>query len=166
MINNLTSHKKVAVSCLQLILADEPWVDLGYPKRPRYGKIIQRFRAPWKVNLEKKILQEMLSAFTAMYLIAGEENFENLASIISVYTSNLELAESLGYSSCGQAVNELTRVITKYYQTNLQDWGPLMFQRLSECPIHDEQLNVKLMFGCINFSGTLKHMIIPLKNNI
>jgi hypothetical protein len=65
------SDNTVAATCLGMLLTDEPWQDFGFSKRPKHGAYSQRFRSTWKVELERRILQEMLAVFTAAYVVSG-----------------------------------------------------------------------------------------------
>jgi hypothetical protein len=76
----------VAATCLDTSLRDEAWQDLGFSKRPKYGAFFQRFRAKWKVDLEKSILQEMIILFTAAHLLAGKIRDSDIDDLVSLYT--------------------------------------------------------------------------------
>ena len=90
-----------------MVLSDEPWRDIGFSKRPRYGKFFQRFRARWKTDLEKRTLQEMLAAFTAAYVVAGRVSSDKVLSIVGAYTARADILTALGYSSREEGVRDL-----------------------------------------------------------
>ena len=62
---------KVGAYCLAAALMDEPWQDLGFRRRPKHGRFIQRFRPSWKVALEKRVLQQIIAVFTAVHVKRG-----------------------------------------------------------------------------------------------
>jgi hypothetical protein len=153
----------VAATCLGTVLRDEPWQDIGFPKRPRHGEIFQGLRPAWKVALEKAVLQEMLAAFTAAYVLAGRITPDDTPQVIAVYTANADIIKDLGFSSREESVQNLNERITQYCATPLVDWYTTIAERITSMPIPDKKLAASLLVGCIQFSENLGNMVLALR---
>jgi hypothetical protein len=66
------------------MLLDEIWQDFGYRKRPRYGALVQKWRRPWKVQLEKAILREIFVSTIALFVLASKLKLSDVPSVIKV----------------------------------------------------------------------------------
>jgi hypothetical protein len=145
----LTGNRELA-NCSR-VLPDEPWQDLGFSKRPRSGAYFQRFRPRWKVDLEKRILQEMLVVFTATYVVADRISSSNIPNVISAYLEKSDIVKALGYVSRDEGVQHLTRSIAKYRDSPIREWHTLILERVnptlyptSNCP-HDYCSDVSVL---------------------
>jgi hypothetical protein len=154
----------VAATCLSMLLSDEPWRDIGFPKRPRVGALFQRFRAAWKPALEKRTIQHMLAAFTATHLIAGKASSDSVGSIIAAYTARPDVLTALGYSTREEGVRHLTETIADYCRTPIGDWASIMVKGIQPSSIPDKALSARLLVGCIQFSHNLGTMVLVLRN--
>lgn len=158
--------RQTAVTCLRGAMADEPWQDLGFRKRPKYGSFIQKLRSTWKVDLEKKVLREILISFTAAHVVGGALSREELREVVSVYSSSSDAIRALGYSSEEQASQDLSESIAQYIATPLEGWNRLLFARLSPQAIPDKRLSGRVLVGCAQFGINLKSMVSVLQRGI
>ena len=72
--------RNVAITCIRIMLSDEPWQGFGFPRRPRVGLVFRRFRSGWKNDLENRLMQEMFATIVAAHRLAdriGSEDFPN-----------------------------------------------------------------------------------------
>jgi hypothetical protein len=156
---------QVAASCLGSILRDEPWRDFGLRGRPRGGTVFQRFRASWKVALEKAVLQEMLIGLTAAHVVAGWITPDEINAVVDAYTKR-ELIRALGYSDQDTAVADLTRWIVRHTRTPARNWHELVAQRIVPGSIPDERVAARVRVGCITFAQNLETMILLLQADL
>lgn len=158
-----SAAREALAICLGTVLKDEPWQDFGFRKRPRYGAWFQRFRAKWRVELEKRVLQEMLSALTAAYIVSGKlpKNFAERAA--NVYTANVGIAAALGFSSQDQGALQVKHAIDEYVSSPPEQWSQILYARIRPDTLPDKELGAKLFLGCAQFGDTAKNMIEVLK---
>ena len=154
---------QVAASCLSSVMRDESWQDIGFSGRPRVGSSILSFRTSWQVNLEKRVFQEMLVAFTAAHALAGRITVDEVASVVAAYTSNPELVEALGYPSRENATEHLTKSIAQYVQMPLGQWHYLLARQIKPGSIPDKALSARLQAGCIQFAENVCAMVLILR---
>lgn len=148
------SDNTVVATCLGMLLTDEPWQDFGFSKRPKYGAYFQRFRPKWKVDLEQRIVQEMLAVFTAAYVVAGRVPSGNTPNIISAYLEKTDVVKALGYVSRDEGVQRLTQSIAKYQVLPIREWHTLILERVNPTSIPDKKFSARLLLGCIHFVRT------------
>lgn len=146
-------------TCLHTVLKDEPWQDFGFPKRPRYGAWVQRFRAKWRVDLEKTVLQQMLSALTAAYVISGKVPKESIDTSVSVYTSNVDVATALGFTSQAEGASRLKEAIEEYVLSPPEQWPQILHTHIRPDLLPDKQFAARLFLGCAQFGTSAKNMI-------
>jgi hypothetical protein len=158
------SVKNVCARCAHDALLDDPWQDLGFSRRPRRGFVFSRFLPAWKVDLEKRVLQELLIAFTAAHAVAGWITADEMPRVVSVYTSTADLLRALGYSSREQAADHLTHSIAAYSQERPNRWGTLLCSRLSPLAIPDKHLSGRICVGCVRFGLNLESMVAGLQS--
>jgi hypothetical protein len=148
-----------------MLLTNEPWQDLGFSKRARSGAYFQRFRPRWKVDLEKRILQEMLVVFTAAYVVADQISSSNIPNVISAYLEKSDIVKALGYVSRDEGVQHLTRSIAKYRDSPIREWHTLILERVNPTSIPDKQLSARLLLGCIRFAQNAGGMVLNLRSH-
>jgi hypothetical protein len=158
------SENTVATTCLGMLVTDEPWQDFGFPKRPRYGAYFQRFRPRWKVDLENRIIQEMLAVFTAAYVVADRIAYENVPHVLSIYFEKAEVVKALGYESRDEGAQHLINSITKYKNLPLREWHTAIWGRINSIPIPDKKLSARLLVGCIQFARNVEGMVLTLNS--
>jgi hypothetical protein len=111
---------------MSLVLSDEPWQDIGFKRRPKYGAFFQRFRRPWRVALEDAIAREMLILFTGAHIAAGLARREQIEELISIYVrgpdGSSDLWKSFGYASRTETENHLDSSIATYLDSGIQEW--------------------------------------------
>jgi hypothetical protein len=161
-----TEITKIVAYCLSIALSDDPWVDIGYRKRPKYGSKIQRFRTAWKVTIEKTIFREFIIILSAAHVAAGvidKSVIEELAQTYAGGKNHENMYVYLGYTTRHEAIDHLCRSITQYVNSETEEWPSLLFDHLGIQGIPDEKLKAKLFVGCVTFNRTVKHMIALMK---
>lgn len=158
------SVTKVCARCAHDALLDDPWQDLRFSGRPRGGSFFNKFLPRWKVELEKRVLQELLIAFTATHAVAGWVTADEVVNVVSVYTSTPALLTALGYSSREQAIAHLRDSIAAYCQKPPGKWGELLCSRLNPPAIPDKKLSGRIFVGCVRFGMNLESMVTGLQS--
>ena len=150
-------------TCLQTVLRDEPWRDFGFPKRPKYGALIQKFRSSWKVDLEKTILKEMIIVMTTAYVVAQVVSQDDIENVVDAYTSSPDLICSLGYASRNEARVHLRNSIEDYAKSSPNQWCGMLFTRIDPNSLPDQKIAARLVLGCTQFGITVQNMIEILR---
>lgn len=153
----------VASSCLSAVLRDEAWQGFGFAKRPAHGAFFQRLRPRWKIELEKRVLQEMLASLTAAHILENCISSEDVPGVIDAYTSRPGAVAALGYTSPEEGSRQLTQSITEYQNTPLAEWQILLFQRIDAASIPNRKLSARLLLGCVLLTRNM-HSIIQGTN--
>jgi hypothetical protein len=161
--NPSESVTRVCARCAHDALLDDAWRDLGFSGRPKRGFFFNRFIPRWRVELEKRVLQEFLIAFTAAHAVSGWVTADEVVDIVSTYTSTAALWAALGYSSRGHAIAHLTDSIAAYSQRHPTDWGALLCSRLNPLTIPDEEVSGRVFVGCVRIGINLESMVTVLK---
>lgn len=155
----MDSAAEAVATCLHTVLKDEPWQDFGFPKRPQYGAWFQRFRAKWRVDLEKTVLQQMLSVLTAAYVIAGKVPKESIDISVATYTSNIDVATALGFSSQAEGASRLKEAIEEYASSPPEQWPQILHTHIRPDLLPDKKLAARLFLGCAQFGLSARNMI-------
>ena len=156
-----------AARVLETALTNEPWLDIGYGKRPKYGAFFQHFRPKWRVDLENSLLREMISVFTAAYVLAGVLGEKDLDKVINVYvdgtSSATGLFRALGFLSRKDALTHFNEAIREYHEAGPSNWSGTLTRRIGITCIPDRGLSAKLMVGSIHFARTVEGMVLVLR---
>jgi hypothetical protein len=153
----------VVLTCLEILLSDEAWRDIGFTRRPRIGALFQRFRPAWKVNLENRVAQTMLAALTAAHATAGKFSYDNVPEVIAAYTGRPDMAAQLGYASPDEGVRHLSQSVAEYLRTPVGDWHILIARQIAPNIIPDKKLSARILFGCVRFSEVVTMMVLHLR---
>jgi hypothetical protein len=156
----------VVSTCFQTILRDDPWQDFGFPKRPKYGALVQKFRSTWKVELEKTILKEMIIVLTAAHVVAQVVSQDEIEKVVDAYTSSLEVIRSLGYASRNEAQIHLRKSIEDYVKSSPDQWCGMLFKRIDPNSLSDQKVAARLVLGCAQFGTTAQNMVGILRQRI
>ena len=62
--------REAAGRCLEWMLCDEPWKELGFARRPRHGVLAQLFRPRARIEFENGLKREILASITAVYVLS------------------------------------------------------------------------------------------------
>ena len=148
-------------------LRDEPWQDLGFERRPRYGELVQRLRPEWRVDLEKAILKEMIAVLTAAHLLAGVITRPQIGDLVQLYVDGpgapTDLWRTLGYTSRAEAQTHLKSTVYLYADTKPDEWPKSLMQRLQVTKVPDRKLSANLLVGVVRFGTNAHHMISVLQ---
>jgi hypothetical protein len=155
---------EAVTDCLHTVQLDEPWQDFGFPKRPRYGVWFQRFRPKWRLDLEKTVLQQMLSVLTAAYVIAGKLPKESIDISVAAYLANVDVSVySLGFSSQADGASRLKEAIEEYASSLPERWPEILCTHIRPDLLPDKKLAARLFLGCTKFGTSTQDMINVLK---
>jgi hypothetical protein len=159
---------KVAVMCVKIALSDQPWKDLGFRKRPKYGASFQRFRAQWKVRLENMLLREMIILFTVTYLSSGVVGLEQIDDLVQFYSSGPDGKQPLwkcyGYQSSAEAIEYFRESILAYMSTPQGKWSERLCSRCGFLNIPNKKFGATLLVRGIKFIETVREMIARPEN--
>ena len=161
---------KVCHTCLGSCLRDEPWQDLGYPRRPKHGAAFQRFRPAWKVALEKSILREMIALFTTAHVRAGVIPENDIDDVVYIYANGwgpvTDLFRTLGYSSAGEAAPHLRASVHAYVTAAPGDWPRVLVARLGATGLPDQRFAARLIAGSAIFALNVDKMVTVLRAKV
>ncbi len=153
----------VCANCLELALRDEPWQNFGFQRSPSYLWLFRRFRAAWKVELERRLAREMLVAFTSAHLAAGVVALDEIDAIVTAYADQPEVIAELGYRSVEEAVENLTGSIRQYARTPPANWGALITDRVNPHSIPDKRVSERVFDGCLQFACNVTNLVRTLR---
>lgn len=159
---------QVGFHILDTVLRDEPWQDFGFPRRPKYGAVVQRLRPAQSVQLEKRLLQEMIVLQCAAYIRANVLSESDLSVLIDLLVDgsdeSLGLWQCYGLDSPGGAKEHLLRGVYEYLAESEGKWTMILMSRLRLTELQDAKLVARLTLGCIQFVDTIHAMIHLLKH--
>jgi len=154
---------------LSTVLRDEPWQDLGFTKRPKYGEIVQRFRPQWRVQLERAILKQMVAILSAVHVQAGILEDGDLPQLLEIYVDGpdgtQDLWRSYGYTSRAEAVEDLSSAIGEYVKSDPEQWTAVLGSKLDVPGLPDKKLAANLFVGVIRFAQTAQGMMLYLRSH-
>ena len=153
----------VVATCFQTVLMDEPWQDFGFPKRPKYGSLIQKLRPTWKVELEKKILKEIVIVLTAAHVVARVVFPDDIEQVVNAYTSTPDVVRSLGYASRNEALVHLRDSIEEYVRSSFDKWPDMLFTRIDPNSLPDQKTAARVLLGCVRFGANARNMVTILR---
>ena len=154
---------QITATILNFPLTNEPWLDIGYGKRPRVGALFQRFRPTWRVALENSLLREMIGIVTAAYMLADViDERDDFQDVINIYTST-RLFPAFGFSSGEDALAYFRESIREYCETEPSNWPSVLARRVGITHIPDQELSAKLMVGSVRFAMNVGTMVSVLR---
>jgi hypothetical protein len=170
LMSGLNTAGRAAFFAMSTALEDQPWRDLGFGKRPRHGSFFQRFRSPWKVELEKAALQQMLAVFVACHVRADLLSMRDIPQVLDILVDgppNLghELWSSYGYGSRNEARAHLSGAVTAYSRTELQGWPSILHRALAVAGVPDEKMRASLIVGITRFTQVAEDAIPILRES-
>jgi hypothetical protein len=155
---------ETSAACLSAVFRDEPWQDFGFPKRPRDGAWAGSFRPQWRVDLEQKVLQQMLSALTAAHVLAGKIPRDAIGSCVTAYTSKPDVAIAFGFGSQAEGVARLKEVIEEYVASPPEQWSRILRSHIRPETSPDKKFASRLFLGCTKFGISAKNAIVALNS--
>jgi hypothetical protein len=155
---------EASAACLRAVLRDEPWQDFGFPKRPKDGGWAGNFRPQWRVDLERKVLQQMVSALTAAHVVAGRIPRDSIDSCVTAYTSKPDVAIAFGFPSQAEGIARLKEVIEQYVSSPPEQWPQILRTHIQPETSPDKKFASRLSLGCMKFGISAKNAIAALNS--
>jgi hypothetical protein len=155
---------EASAACLSAVFRDEPWQDFGFPKRPQEGAWAGSFRPQWRVDLERKVLQQMLSALTAAHVLAGKIPRDSIGACVTAYTSKADVAMAFGFASQAEGVERLKEVVEEYVSSPPEQWSRILRTHIRPELSPDKKFASKLSLGCMKFGIAAKNAIGALNS--
>jgi hypothetical protein len=163
-----TDPNQVTLTCMNLILRDEPWRNMGFRRQPKYGRLINKyFRPPWRVDFERAVRKEMLILFTAVHIASGVMEKDQLEAMIRIYVAGTdggaELWRHLFYESRTEAENHIRDSVAIYLDSGIHEWPGILTDRLGTMKLPTRKLVGTFTLGAINFAQYAQNMIVHLR---
>ena len=159
--------RATAATILKMSIADEPWVDVGYGKRPKHGSFFQHFRPKWRRDLEDSLLREIVGIFTAAYLLAGAVKQTDLDMVIEFYVGGNtgDLFRTFGFLSRTDALSYFSGAIREYHEAgpSSSEWAGLLARRIGVAHLPDRGLSARLLVGSVRFAVSVEAMVFVLR---
>jgi hypothetical protein len=141
---------------LRSALNDEPWKNLGFPRRPKSGSFWRRLRPAWKNRLEQLTLRQIVSVFTAVAVIGGNFRRSELQEAAERFADAFPL---FGYENRNEAVSHLHDTIILYVDNDLGEWQKLLLEQVNVTGLPDEKTASNLVLGAIRFFSDMKNQL-------
>ena len=157
---------RTASAILNMSIADEPWLDIGYGRRPKHGVFFnQYFRAKWRRRLEDALLREIVSILTAVYRLAGVVGQRDLDLVTELYVDGNTggLFRTFGFSSRTDAIAYFGDAIREYHEAEPSEWSGILTRRIRITRLPDHGLSAKLMVGSVRFTMNAARMVLVLR---
>ena len=157
--------RTTAATILRMSIEDEPWVDVGYGKRPKHGSFFhQHFRPKWRRDLEDSLLREIVSMFTAAYLLAGVVRQTDLDMVIELYVDGNtgNLFRTFGLLSRTDALSYFSDAIREYHAAGPSEWASILARRIGVTHLPDRGLSARLLVGSVRFAMSVDAMVFVL----
>jgi len=123
----------------------------------------QRFRAQWRVRLEKSVLQEIIAIFTASYVLAGSISRSEIAEAVQLYADGYgdvgHLYKTLGFGSREEAVQALDQSIRFYVNSPSSEWPKALLDRLAVTRLPENRMAARLLVGSVVFTRNARRMV-------
>ena len=155
-----------AATILEMSIADTPWVDVGYGKRPKHGRFFNKhFRPKWRRDLEDSLLREIVGIFTATYLLAGVVRQMDLDMVIEFYVDGNtgDLFRTFGFSSRTDALSYFSDAIREYHESEHSEWASILARRIGVTHLPDRGLSARLLLGSVRFVQNVEAMVFVLR---
>ena len=177
----MCGHTSAAI--LKMSIADDTWVNVGYGKRQKIGRLVNLlFRPKWRRDLEDSLLREIVSILTAAYLLAGLVRQTNIDVVIEVYVDGTggDLFRTFGFLSRSEALSYFSDAIREYHEAArpleadadvtgdaisrvVREWASILWRRIEAAQLPDRGLSAQLFGGSARFALTVKDMLFLLK---
>ncbi len=155
-------------SVLSTVFTDEPWRDLGFPRRPRAGRFFRRFQPDWRVALEDIAFQEIVAILTAAHIKAASEIPPDLTVLLNLLLDGpegeKELWQPFGYPSREEGSAKLGEALAAYSTSSAEDWPGLLVSRLGVQHVPNRNLAAALFVGAARLAHVSEHMVWQLRD--
>lgn len=105
----------------------------------------------------------MLCVLTAAYVVSGKVPKEFTRHLADMYTSDVDVATALGFSSREEGASRLKEIIEEYALSSPDQWPQTLHAHIRPDLLPDEKLGARLLLGCAQFGTTAKSVIGVLK---
>ena len=157
------SASEAVAACIAAVMKNEPWQNCGFEKRPQQNIWAQGVRPKWQVELEQKLLEQMLSAVTAAYVVSRKVPESFVDTAVKAYSANSDIAPVLGFSS--ELTIRLKQTIGEYVSAPPENWPQLLSSRVKAVELPDKKMTARLSLGCTQFGTTAKNMVNLLRTS-
>lgn len=99
--------QKALKRCVSLAFSDDLWRFWGFPKRPKYGSFVNKFRPKWRVELERKLFAEIIISNAAAYVVGGVLDSDGLDEFVRFFTADARLCNCIGRNSSTHLRNDI-----------------------------------------------------------
>lgn len=115
--------------CLEWLLCDEPWKELGFAGRPRHGVMVQFFRPQASIDFENRLKREILASITAVYAVSRFLELEEVPEVVALYAAHPFIFPLLGFESQVEARQFMQDAVNDYLNVPVPQWCALMLGR-------------------------------------
>ena len=115
------------------------------------------------MELEKRVIQQMVSVLTASHVVAGKLPYDAIKDAIALYTQTPSVTSAFGFSSQGEGMQQLQGDVQRFVASPPDEWPNILFANLKATSLPDQALKARLILGCAQFGTAAKNMIGILK---
>lgn len=124
--------REAAGRCLEWMLCDEPWKELGFSGRPQHGVLAQLFRPRSRIEFENGLKREILASITAVYVLSRHIDPAELAEVVALYAAHPLIFPMLGFATQRAARQGMLRAINDYMEAPDGQWAALILRRSAQ----------------------------------
>lgn len=122
--------RRAAGWCLEWMLSDPPWQEMGFKARPRYGVLMRLFKSRDRLRFENSLKQEILATITAACAKAGFVMQDDIPEMIALYAAHPMIFRPLGFASGAEAYRVLDSIVANYAELPISSWPLLIDTRI------------------------------------
>jgi hypothetical protein len=131
-VKTILDAREAAGRCLEWMLCDEPWKELGFAGRPKHGVLAQIFRSRSRIKFENGLKREILASITAVYVLSRHIEASELPEVVALYAAHPLIFPMLGFSSQGAARQGMQSAINDYMEAPEGQWAALILRRSAQ----------------------------------
>ncbi len=131
-VNTAMDAREAAGRCLEWMLCDEPWKELGFARRPRHGVLAQLFRPRARIEFENGLKREILASITAVYVLSRHIDPDEVSEVVALYAAHPLIFPMLGFASQKAARKGMQGAIDDYMETPEGQWAALILGRSAQ----------------------------------
>lgn len=128
-VKTIMDAREAAGRCLEWMLCDEPWKELGFAGRPKHGVLAQIFRPRTMIEFENGLKREILASITAVYVLSRHIEPGELPEVVALYAAHPLIFPMLGFATQGAARQGVQGAIKDYMEAPQGQWAALILRR-------------------------------------